>query len=539
MLFEIEKHTMFRMKQKLLALLLLPALLTSCSGSLSLQFVPYTDYVSEKETVRDYEDDYFRSYKETTPVTHKDGTIDNPIELNKVNRYGKTRTLIPTTGERKLLVVPVYFTDSDTSLLDKKTTFIQNAFFGETKRTEYDSVAGYYNKSSYGHLKLTGEVAPWFNIGISSDKWTTLSTSHNEASSIIAAKAVDYIKENNLISDLSSYDTNEDGCIDGVYVIYDHPFGEEGNSSSLYWAYVYFAQKNEHGFNNVEPYVNAYAWTSVNAITDAGEKKDNKSYTNYLIHETGHLLGLSDYYNTKGDSSSYQPTGLFDMMDYNVGDHSAFSKYLLKWTSPLVVKENVSFTYKLKPFIDSGETILIPSSNYENSPYGEYLLVEYFVPNELNKCNEQFEYASQGRQTAIYRYPQHYGLKIYHVNALLGYYKIGGVVNTKYLAALNDPDYASKIEGETVGIDYIYDNSLGPTDAKNGEPVFYHLLESSGENTFINGTPANNKTLFSVGSDFGVTKFTDFKFSTGEKPKFQLKVAALSSEYATLEINTK
>ena len=527
------------MRKKILSLLAIPALLTSCSGSLALKFVPYTDYVTEKETVRDFEDDNLRSYKETTPVVYNKGTINNQMELNAINKYGKQRSLIPTTGERKLLVVPVYFSDSDTSTLDRKTIFIQNAFFGETKRTEYDSVAGYYNKSSYGHLKITGEVTPWYDIGVASSEWTKISSSHNEASSIIAKKAVDYLKANNLISDLSSYDTDGDGAIDGVYVIYDHPFGDGDNSSSLFWAYVFFAQKGEQGYNTEEPYVNCYAWTSVNAITDAGDKKDNKSYTNYLIHETGHLLGLSDYYNTKGTSNSYQPTGLFDMMDYNVGDHSVFSKYLLKWTSPLVIKENVSFTYKLKPFIDSGECLLIPSSNYNNSPYGEYLLVEYFSPTELNKCNEQFEYSSNDRAVTIYRYPQHYGLKIYHVNASLGYYKIGGVGNIKCICALNDPDYESKIAGENVGVDYMYDNSITNEAAKKGDPVFYHLLESSGENTFINGTPASNATLFGVGSDFGITKFTDFKFSTGEQVKFQLKVKALSSGYATLEINTK
>ena len=527
------------MRKKIISLLAIPLLLTSCTGSLSLAFVPYSDFVEEQNTVIGFEDEYLFSKAETTAVNTKNGTINSAIELNKYNRFGKTRTLIPTTGERKLLVVPVYFSDSDTTNQDKKTIYIQNAFFGETKRTEYDSVAGYYNKSSYGHLRLSGEVAPWYDIGVSSSEWTKISTSHNEASSIIAEKAVDYYKENNLISDLESYDTDNDGNIDGIYVIYDHPFGENESSSSLFWAYVFFTQKGEHGYNNEAPYVNGYAWTSVNAITDAGEKKDNKSYTNYLIHETGHLLGLSDYYNTKGDSSSYQPTGLFDMMDYNVGDHSAFSKYLLNWMSPLVVKDDVSFTYKLKPFISSGECLLIPSSNYDNSPYGEYLLVEYFIPDGLNKCNEQFEYVSSERQTTIYRYPQHYGLKVYHVNALLGYYKVGGVVSSHSICAVNDPDYLEKIGTENVGVDYLYDNSISTTDAKNGAPVLYHLLESSGENTFINGSPANNNTLFSVNSDFGITKFVDYKFSNGESVKFKMKVKALSSYYATLEISTK
>ena len=527
------------MNKRIPTLIILASLLSGCSASLSFKYVPFSDYMDALETIRDFDDEHFYSHKEAKAISWTKGEIKDVADLNKANKYGKTRTLIPTVGERKLLVVPVYFTDSDTSTLEKKTTYIQNAFFGETKRTEYDSVAGYYNKSSYGHLKLTGEVAPWYDIGVSSNEWSKISTSHSEASSKIVEKAVDYIKENHLISDLESYDTNDDDNIDGVYVIYDHPFGNGDSSSSLFWAYVYFTQKGENGYNNEVPYVNGYAWTSVNAITDAGVKSDNKAYTNYLIHETGHLLGLNDYYNTKGSSFHYQPTGLFDMMDYNIGDHSAFSKYLLNWSSPLVVKDDVSFTYKLKPFSESGEYILVPSSIYDNSPFSEYLLIEYFTPNGLNKCNEQFEYMSMDRDVSIYRYPQHYGLKIYHVNATLGYYKLGGIGNTKCLARLDDPDYESKIAGENVGVDYVYDNSLSDVDAKAGKPVLYHLLESSGENSFIEGNPASNKTLFGVGSDFGINTFKNFNFSNGEQPKLQLKVKALSSEYATLEINTK
>ena len=525
------------MNKRIPFVILLATLLSGCSASLSLKFVPFSDYQTPLETVRDYDDGNLYSKKEVTSVSSKFGPIKDVVDANKHHKNGKVKNLFSSTGDRKLLVVPIYFTDSDTSTLDKKTVFIENAFFGETKRTEYDSVAGYYNKSSYGQLKITGEVAPWYNIGISSSDWTKISGNPSEASSIIAEKAVDWIKENNLINDLSVYDTNQDDNIDGIYVIYDHPFGDgdSDSSKSIFWAYVHFTQKGENGFNNVAPYVNGYAWTSVNAITDAGEKNDNKSYTNYLIHETGHLLGLNDYYNTTGAKSFYQPTGLFDMMDYNIGDHSALSKYLLNWSSPLVVKNNTSFTYKLKAFSTTGEFILVPSSTYQDSPFGEYLLIEYFIPTGLNKCNEQFEYVSNDRDVSIYRYPQHYGLKIYHVNAALGYYKIGGG-NSKCLARLDDPDYESKIGSENVGIDYVYTNSINNEDAKDGLPVFYHLLESSGQNTFIDGKPANNDTLFSVGDDFGIKTFVDYKFSNGENVNFKLKVKALSSEYATLEI---
>ena len=522
------------MKKKLFSFLLIPLLLTGCSNAIKLQFVPLSTFATEQDLMRDYEDEYFYSRKETTPISYQeDKSINNLRDLLLVSESGHERRNIPAKGERKLLVVPVYFTDSDTTTHKDKTIFIQNAFFGETNHTNYDSVAGYYNKSSYGQLRITGEVAPWYNTNKSSKEWEALS--HTTASSIIASEAVDYIKENNLM-DLSQYDTDGDDNIDGVYIIYDHPQKGKSSANNLFWAFTYYTYKGENGRNKEAPYLNGYSWTSINSIL----QKDNRSYTNYLIHETGHLFGLSDYYNTFTSTRSdchYQPTGCFDMMDYNIGDHSSLSKYLLNWTSPLVVKSGIDATIELKPFITSGEYLLVPSSKYNNSPFSEYLLIEYFTPTGLNSYNGKYSYDTRDGGTGVYSYPQYHGLKIYHVNAALGYYQVGGSYSP-LICTLDDPDYASKISGKTVGVNYAYPNSINDQEAASSDAkVMYHLLESSGNNTFLNGTPANNDTLFRYGDDFGINTFKDYKFSNGEAVDFTLKVNKISTKSITITIH--
>lgn len=513
------------MNKKVLSFLLIPLLLTGCSNSIKLEFVPLKTFATYQDLMKE----------DTSPITYQeDKQINSLRDLLLVSESGHERRNIPTKGERKLLVVPVYFTDSDVSTHKDKTIFIQNAFFGETNHTNYDSVAGYYNKSSYGQLKITGEVAPWYNTGKSSKEWGNMS--HTSASSIIAAQALDYIKANNLVENINQYDTDGDDNIDGVYIVYDHP--QEGNSAAnnLYWAFTYYTYPGENSYNNQTPYLNNYSWTSINNIM----QKDNRSYTNYLIHETGHLFGLSDYYNTLKNSNNqchYQPTGCFDMMDYNIGDHSAFSKYLLKWTSPTVVKSGTDAKIQLKPFITSGEYLLVPSSKYNGSPFSEYLLIEYFIPEGLNKYSGKFLYNNPDGSKGVYTYPQYHGLKIYHVNAVLGYYQVGGT-NPILITTLDDPDYASKISGKTVGVNYAYPHDL--TDEQAAKPdakVMYHLLESSGKNTFLNGEPANNDTLFRYGDDFGITVFKDYKFSTGEAVNFTLKVEQISTKSITLTIH--
>lgn len=520
------------MNKKYISLLLLPILLTGCSGGIKLEFKPYSSFVLKQELMRDVNDPNLNYYceKETTPVTYKNGTINSLEDMLSVYKSGKKRESIPTKGDRKLLVVPISFTDSDKSNKAQKEIFLQNAFFGENNHTNYYSVAGYYNASSYGQLKITGEVAPWFDLNMSSQELQSMSPSYMTKSSMVVAKAVDYYKAQGM--NLSEYDTDDDGNIDGVYAIYDHPYNEDSTQDRLFWAYTHYTFPGENSLNNEAPYVNGYSWTSIDAIL----QKDNRSYTNYLIHETGHLLGLTDYYNTKNspleNDYHFQPTGCFDVMDYNIGDHSSFSKYLFKWASPMVVKTASKERLTLKPFTTSGEYLLVPGPNYNGSPFSEYLLVEFFAPTGLNKFSGAYSYVDANGNEGVYKYPQYYGLRIYHVNATLGYFKRG--LNSNLVCTIDDENWESKVGSDTVGLDFAYSNTIKDSDVGR-VPTLVHLLESSGANTFKEGIPANNKTLFRTGDDFGLTKFTDFKFSKGDPTYFKMKVVSLSTQKAVIE----
>jgi len=530
------------MQKKIFSLIIIPILLSSCTGVASLKFVPYTNYVEEQDLMIDDENAYSKRSKSVNAINTRNGNVSSLQGLLSMTNSDLLKKSIFPKGEKKLLVVPIAFADSNVPSLGEKHTYIENAFFGETKRTTYDSVAGYYNKSSYGQLKITGAVAPWYrNDMIKAKDWRSAlnTTDHTKASTLLVAQAVDWLKKQNLIEDINQYDTDGDGYIDAVYAIYDYPLDENGDTNSLFWAYVYYTHQGQYELNNEAPYVNAYAWSSVDKIKARG----NLSNTNYLIHEAGHLLGLTDYYNiyASGNNSlfHYGPTGCFDMMDYNIGDHSSFSKYLLQWTSPYVINENLeTTTVNLRPFQSSGDYLLIPSSKYRAnpSPFSEYLLVDYFTPEGLNKFNGSYSYTDKDGRTGVYTYPQHHGVRIYHINATLGYFQKGRS-GSPLIATVDDPEAETKIGNKIVGVDYAYSNSISDEKALNGYPVLIHLLEGSGDNTFIDGIPADNETLFRVGDDFGIATFKDFTFSDGEQINFKLKVKGLSSKEATLEIS--
>ena len=85
-------------------------------------------------------------------------------------------------------------------------------------------------------------------------------------------------------------------------------------------------------------------------------------------------------------------------------------------------------------------------------------------------------------------------------------------------------------------IGFLNSNNISNPETQN--PI-YHLLEKSGENTFINGMPATNETLFRTRDSFGYSTFSDFTFNSGAALEYKFTVSALSSTSATINFVLK
>ena len=133
--------------------------------------------------------------------------------------------------------------------------------------------------------------------------------------------------------------------------------------------------------------------------------------THCFLHEMGHMFGLNDYYDYSGQ---YQPAGGLSMQDLNVGGHDPYSGLLLGWASAYIPTSGCSI--ELKPYQDSREVVLLtPQWNEANSPYDEYILIEYYTPTGLNQFDA--EHAYSGRE----QLPTESGIRIWHVDARLTY----------------------------------------------------------------------------------------------------------------------
>ncbi len=405
--------------------LALPLLLTSCG----IVDFPTTFFPSRSSDEISREESY--SY---TSISHDysltEGAYYEPtlssFQKMSFSHFGEYGTLgggnMPSLGTPKLLVIPVYF-QGDSAPSASEVSAIKNAFFGESADTGWESLSSFYKKSSYGLLDIEGVVTDPFQYSLSASDFQTAfekgerSSSYKDTNDVLA-EAVAWAKSNHYFD--ASFDTDGDGFLDGVDLIYFTDKSERDNVD-LWWAFTTNDSRNAEKNNIASPVAYRYFWSPMSMIENGYYSPDIDTHT--LIHETGHMMGLDDYYSydrTKiGSTERYNesPCAMADMMDCNVGDHNAYSKMLLGWAKPKVVLGEGSFSITLNSFTDTGDFLLVPAGSWNGTPYDEYMILQYYTPTGLNEKDSDGykEYSSIAYgHGGTYSYR---GLQAFHVDS--------------------------------------------------------------------------------------------------------------------------
>jgi M6 family metalloprotease-like protein len=470
-------------------------------------------------------------------------------------------------GDETLLILPIQFTDypfGESRLKDINTTFN-----GKAEDTNYwQSVSSFYSNSSFGKSNLSFKVAPVYDSGLTMTSFLERSPEHSLRSADLLRSALASYKSQSGDT-CEAYDADKNGHIDGVFMVYSCPdYQSYASDSPLHWAalsesekalyqenfWAYSSNDNE-GANLLSPLANAYSWASIDLMY-RGVKEGKGVDAHSFIHETGHLYGLDDYYNYAVNEESntspyryYVPTGGLDMMDANILDHDAWSKAALGWIAPYVVDNTVRLplTLELGSSEETGDFLLIPSSDYNGSVFGEYLMVEFYTPTGLNALDASTRYHGN--------YPRGFftsGIKISHIDARIG--EVSSIVSpslSSYVSASSlTPalfDYSSPSSYYRViasNTPYSVSNSTRKSIENPGYRMI-HLLESNGVNTLANSDYENqsaffyadNNTLFQPQdgfSSFSMSKFASFfenvdfrkdgLFNNGEAFPYTLRV---------------
>lgn len=236
-----------------------------------------------------------------------------------------------------------------------------------------------------------------------------------------------------------------------------------------------------------------------------------------FIHETGHLLGLDDYYNYDDDKTS--PLGATDMMDNNIGDHNPYSKYLLNWVTPRYIEKEGEYT--LTPFTNNGDCLLMPLNNsYNDSPFDEYLMFEYYTPDKLNYLDSITPYDDG---PIMIDQP---GVRVYHVDSRLVKYSYSRFSGTYTLSSYTDKYINNNSEYCLIGA-----SNTPSYNMANNQFRLISLLSNqhSTSNRYYyqdrEDNAANSSDLFVSGS-----VINDFTSNKGNKMKYQISFSDLNDE---------
>ena len=295
--------------------------------------------------------------------------------LNKLNGY---EGLTPSIGDVDILLIPIHFENvnktMDLTLIDKAF----NSYEKDDNTTEFYSVKEYYEISSYGNLNLNFNITETYTVSKPSNYYTSTynNANYTYAAEEIMLEALTYL--DNAI-DFSNYDSNKDGYIDGIYMIYDQEV-DYSYKYSLWWAWTCYFQNAES--NQSDDYLfdglklQSYVFAGYDFLIENGKKCETHTY----IHETAHMFGIDDYYDYNANQGTNKG-GLAkaDIMDGTIGDHNAFTKSLLGWNTGKLITPETSVTVDLEAFSTNGEYLILTNDFDENKGVlQEYFILEYY-----------------------------------------------------------------------------------------------------------------------------------------------------------------
>jgi len=266
---------------------------------------------------------------------------------------------MPTTGTNKVLVLLIDFPDyphvNDASL-------IVNKLFGDGLPAEYpkESLRNYYRRSSYNQLEIQGTVLGWYRMQHNRSYYTS---TYGEGNAANRAVMLEVIQNFDASHNFAQYDNNHDGQVDYFAVIWSGPDTGWGN---FWWGYQWELQ-NPITADGVRFTSFSWQWES----RPVGSQFSAET----IIHETGHALGLPDYYDYSPNVGPPGGVGGLDMMHGNYADHNAFSKFMLEWLRPVAVPAGQS-NLTLRALAQQPDAVAIMPGYTGNTPYTEFFMVE-------------------------------------------------------------------------------------------------------------------------------------------------------------------
>jgi len=349
----------------------------------------------------------------------------------------------PVIGNLKALVILVDFSDNvATAGSVTDTAYFRNLLFSVNNPGK--SLNDFYQENSYGKVTVTGDVVGWLRMPQTYAYYVNglrgLGAYPQNAQKLAedALAAADSAGV-----DFSLYDNDNNGLLDGFFVVHAGPgYEETGNVNQIHsHKWQISSIQNRDG-------------VLVSNYTMQPEEQGNGAPVNIGVfcHEFGHFYGLPDLYDTDGSSQGLDKWVLMSAGNYAKSDgsspahFSAWSKIRLGWLTP--VNPLVNVVGASIPQIETDSVVYRLWTN--GSASNQYFLVE-------NRQKVRFDTYLPGSGLFIYHVDDNVPLNSSSNNE----WYPGHTSSGHYRLALEQADGLWELEKSS---------GLGPFAADNGDP---------------------------------------------------------------------
>jgi len=268
---------------------------------------------------------------------------------------------MPCVGNPKIIVVLISFPDDNTGSFINSDLDIEDFFFEDSGKSnpthQLDSLRGFYYRSSYGKLDITGTIIKYtaqYNYG--ADEYKTVGGVIDDRQ-FLFREAMDNINWGVEIDDWDSYDVNNDGYIDGLVFATMRATPHRGGYYSNSLSYTLGNGKKTFPF----------------IYTPGLATRSRIQSVCTIAHEIFHLMGLGDFYfhmglNREGTGASSimcssNVSGDLEVMHNLLGDIPGITKYIFGWINPQHIASASETQVTLSSFSDAPSMAVIHAHN--------------------------------------------------------------------------------------------------------------------------------------------------------------------------------
>jgi len=265
--------------------------------------------------------------------------------------------VLPSNGAPAVLTLLIAFDDM---LGYTDSAVVEDRVFGDGDELAfpYESLTEFYRRSSYDQLEITGSVLGWYTTPY--PRADVVETYVGRQTLI--KEVINHFDDEG--HDFSQYDNDGDGFMDYVAIIWT---GAHGEWAEFWWGYQTSFWNDDFTVDGVQ--IGTYSWQWEN-YNWPGEFTPE-----VLIHETGHALGLPDYYDYDDTIGPRGGCGGLDQMDSNWGDHNAYSKWVLGWLQPEIYNQDLH-SIVLATTDQLPDAAVLMHGDPVTDPYGEYFIIQ-------------------------------------------------------------------------------------------------------------------------------------------------------------------